>query len=81
VKLDVKLFARARDLAGTGSVALELDDSAKVADVRRALAARVPALAEIAPQLLVAIGTEYAHDATPLGPTAEVVCFPPVSGG
>ncbi len=39
----VRLFARARDLAGADSVAVELPDGATVADLRRRLAADHPA--------------------------------------
>lgn len=81
MKLDVKLFARAKELAGAGSVQLELVECAKVADLRRALAERVPALAGMAPSLLVAVGTEYADDGTVVNPAVEIACFPPVSGG
>jgi sulfur-carrier protein len=81
VKVNVKLFARAKDLAGAESVRLDLADSANVADVRRVLAERVPALSGIAPKLLVAIGNEYATDSAVICPGSEVACFPPVSGG
>jgi molybdopterin converting factor subunit 1 len=81
VKLDVKLFARAQELAGTRSIELEVSDRADVAEVRQTLAARVPALAGIAPRLLFAVGSNYADDAMPVSPALEVACFPPVSGG
>ena len=81
MKIDVKLFARARDLAGAESVAVELADSATVSDLRDALSNQYPALASIIPHLHVAIGTDYASDATALSATDSVACFPPVSGG
>jgi molybdopterin converting factor subunit 1 len=81
VKLEVKLFARAKELAGASSVELDVSESADVAELRRALAARVPALKDLAPRLHVSVGNEYARDATPVGPATEIACFPPVSGG
>ena len=81
MKLEVKLFARARDVAGAGYVELDVPDAANVADLRRALALQVPSLAPLAPQLLIAIGTNYADDTVLVPPNAEVACFPPVSGG
>jgi molybdopterin converting factor small subunit len=81
VKLDVKLFARARDLAGTGSIELEVSETADVGEVRRSLVAQVPALSGIAPGLLFAVGSNYADDTMPVGENLEVACFPPVSGG
>lgn len=81
MKLNVKLFARARDLAGSGSIEVELLESSTVGDLRKALAGQFPRLAPIVPSLLVAIGTEYATDGTVLNDTTDVACFPPVSGG
>ena len=79
--LEVKLFARARDLAGTGAARLELRDGATVGELRGALAEQFPRMRPLVPALLVAVGREYADDATLLGPEADVACFPPVSGG
>lgn len=81
MKVAVKLFARARDLAGTGSVELEIPDASHVADMKKVLATRFPDLSPLVPSLLVAIGTDYANDRTPLTADADIACFPPVSGG
>jgi sulfur-carrier protein len=81
VKLDVRLFARARDAAGAEQVTVDLPADARVADLRAALAAHSPNLSALAPCLLVAVGTEYADDRTLLSPQSDVACFPPVSGG
>jgi sulfur-carrier protein len=79
--VSVRLFARARDLAGTSTITVDLPEAATVADLRQALVCKCPALGTIARSLLVAIGTDYASDAAPITPGAEVACFPPVSGG
>jgi len=81
MKLDVKLFARAKEIAGVGCVEIDVPDSANVADLRIALTQRFPHMTTLVPNLLVALGTEYADDTTPLDPAADVACFPPVSGG
>jgi sulfur-carrier protein len=81
MKLDVRLFARARDVAGSEHVTVELPAGARVADLRAALAAHYPRLRALVPNLLVAVGTDYADDRALLTPQAEVACFPPVSGG
>lgn len=77
----VKLFAVAKQLAGQDELPLELPDSATVADLRQALLTAVPALRDAAGQLLFAVNAEYAADAAPLAPGADVACIPPVSGG
>lgn len=81
MKLHVKLFARARDLAGSGLIEVELPESANVAQLRQALTVQHPKLMPVVANLLVAVGTDYANDETPLGPGSDVACFPPVSGG
>jgi sulfur-carrier protein len=81
MKLDVRLFARARDAAGAERVTIELPAGARVADLRAALAAHSPNLEALVPCLLFAVGTDYADDKMLLSPEADVACFPPVSGG
>ena len=81
MKVNVRLFARARDLAGSERVAIELRDAATVADLKAALAERYPALRPLLPNLHVAIGTDYAENGARIPAGAEVACFPPVSGG
>ncbi len=77
----VRLFARARDLAGAERIELDLPDGADVARLRSALREQVPALGPLSSQLLVAVGNQYARDDTPLRPGDDIACFPPVSGG
>ena len=81
MKLSVKLFARAKDLAGAGQVAIELTEPATVGAVRTALTNAYPALAPIASSLLIAVGNDYASDQQALTAASDVACFPPVSGG
>lgn len=81
MKIQVRLFARARDLAGANHVDVELPPGSTVADLRSALTEQEPRLASLAPALLVAVDNHYAADSAPLHAGAEVACFPPVSGG
>lgn len=81
MKINVQLFARARDLAGTTQVAVDLPAAARIADLKRSLAEQYPQLAPLVANLLVAIGTDYAADSTVLSQDSAVSCFPPVSGG
>jgi molybdopterin converting factor small subunit len=81
MKLQVKLFAVARQWAGADSVELNVPAGATVADVRQALLARLPQLAQFGPQLRFAVSAEYADDATPIPAAADVACIPPDSGG
>ena len=80
-ELRVLLFARARDLAGAEAVTVPLPAGATVADLRRALAARVPALAGLLGRSAVGVNGDFADNDLVLPSGAEVALLPPVSGG
>ena len=77
----VHLFARARDLAGSAAVAVELPAGATVADLRVALARCHPALAALLDRSAFAVNNEFAGADTTLAAGAEIALLPPVSGG
>ena len=81
IRVVVILFARARDLAGPGPLALELPDGATVEALRSALASRWPALWASLPRCAVAVNGEYAQDGQALADGDEAAVLPPVSGG
>ena len=81
MNVSVKLFARAKELAGADCVHVDVPSGSRVADLREALGERYPELRPILAKLLVAVGTDYATDETLLFQDAEIACFPPVSGG
>ena len=81
MRVSVKMFAIARDLAKQSEVELDLSDTATVADLRKALVERVPALAGLQKHLMFAINADYAGDGVTIPPHAEIACIPPVSGG
>ncbi|MHC4879716.1 MAG: MoaD/ThiS family protein [Planctomycetota bacterium] len=81
MQLQIRLFARAQELAGAPSVAVDLPDQATVADLRSALGTQYPGLQPLLQHLHVAIGTDYADDSATLSESSSVTCFPPVSGG
>jgi molybdopterin converting factor small subunit len=77
----VKLFARARDVVGSDSISLAVSGAHTVADLRRSLCERYPALQPFAAGLLFAVDAMYAGESTRLLPGSDIACFPPVSGG
>lgn len=81
MKVRVKLFARARELAQADFVVLELSPPATIADLRRELALALPQLKTLAARSTLAVDEEFAEDATPVTENAEVALLPPVSGG
>jgi molybdopterin converting factor subunit 1 len=81
MKVTVRLFARAKDLAGADIVAVDLPEGATVADLRRQLAILYPALARLLDRSALAVNDEFADEALSIPGTAEVALLPPVSGG
>ena len=79
--VELKLFALAKQLAAADTVRLEVEEPATVGQLRSKLADEFPALASITSHLLFAVNASYADDATAVPESAEVACFPPVSGG
>jgi molybdopterin converting factor subunit 1 len=77
----VRLFARARDLAGADRVVVELPDGATVAELRGHLALRYPALTGLLGRSALALNDEIADDRLTLPRQAEIALLPPVSGG
>jgi molybdopterin converting factor subunit 1 len=78
--IEVLYFGGAREAAGTARESLAAPP-ATVGDLRRALAARHPALARLLPRCRIAVDEEFAEDAAPLPARGEVAIVPPVSGG
>jgi molybdopterin converting factor subunit 1 len=77
----VRLFARARDLAGADALVVELPAGATVAQLRGRLAERCPALAALLARSALAVDGEFAREDQPLDGAGEVALLPPVSGG
>jgi molybdopterin converting factor subunit 1 len=81
MRVRVRLFARARDLAGSEMIEVALEAGATVGELRRRLAEKIPALAGLLARSALAVNDEFAGDDVPLVPDAEVALLPPVSGG
>ena len=81
MKLDVRLFAAARQTAGRDSIDVELPEGTTIGRLRNQLAAEFPQLAGLVQQAMFSIDAEYAADTEEIHPDADVACIPPVSGG
>jgi molybdopterin converting factor subunit 1 len=81
MRICVRLFARARDLAGVDTFTFELPSGATVAVLRRRISEDYPALAGLLARSAIAVNNEFAPDSLVLTANAEVALLPPVSGG
>jgi molybdopterin synthase catalytic subunit len=82
VNVSILLFATLKDAAGGNRLTLTLQgDGATVADVRAALAERLPALRKPLETAIAAVNQEFAEAGDPVRDGDEIAFFPPVSGG
>ena len=81
MKIRLRLFAVAKQAAGSDIIEVELPEGANVGQLRRALVERVPKLSGMVERMMFAVDAEYATDETEVRPNADVACIPPVSGG
>jgi molybdopterin converting factor subunit 1 len=81
MKLRVKLFAVAKELAGRDELEVDLPSGATIADLHRTVAAQCPPLNKVLPHALWAVDAAYANPKTPLNEQSNVALIPPVSGG
>ena len=79
--IQVRLFARARDLAGSDILTVELPADASVAALRRRLVAACPALRDFLSRCAIAVNEDLAGDDMTVPAGASVAVIPPVSGG
>jgi len=81
MKVTVKLFARMRELVGSGTLERNIDDNATITDLLQTLQDEFPKLAEVAPRTIISVNREFADHEVQLADGDEVAFFPPVSGG
>jgi molybdopterin converting factor small subunit len=81
MKVRVKLFAVAKELAGRDELEVQVSGGATIADVRQAVEAAIPELGRVLPLALWAVDAEYAGDDTTVHERCDVALIPPVSGG
>jgi molybdopterin converting factor subunit 1 len=79
ITIEVRLFAGAREQAGTGTVAQLLSAGSTVAEAAEALYEAYPALREM--RLRFAVNAAYADPDKVLHDGDELACIPPVGGG
>ena len=81
MKVRVKLFAVAKELAGQDELAINVPLGATIADLRRAMENEYPALVRVLPHALWAVNAEYARHDTTINERSEIALIPPGSGG
>ena len=81
MKVTVKLFAAAKDIAARSEIEVEVGENADVAALKQAISDALPTLKDLLARSHVAVDQQYAGNAIKLAPNQEIALIPPVSGG
>ena len=81
VNVKVRLFARYRELAGTGLLDLDIPTSSTALDAFDRVAERFPEMRPMRASTLMAVDAEFIRPETELRDGEELALMPPVSGG
>ena len=81
MRITIRLFARLREIAGTGELQRTLPAQPTAETAWHELAREFPALAEYRGVVSCAVNEQYARFDTRLEDGDEVAFLPPVSGG
>jgi molybdopterin converting factor subunit 1 len=81
VRVTVRLFARLRDLAGSGELVRDVTAPATVQSVWQSLVQDMPGLRDYERTMSVAVNADYTRMSAPVAEGDEVAFMPPVSGG
>jgi molybdopterin converting factor small subunit len=81
MRVRVRLFAVARQVAKRDTIEIEVGEGATVSDLRLAIGTKFPDLRQVVRHSMFAINADYTDDTTPIPGDADVACIPPVSGG
>ena len=81
MRVTIRLFARLRDLAGSGELVRDVGHPATVQTVWRTLVTEMPALGDYERTMSVAVNADYSRMTASVNEGDEVAFLPPVSGG
>jgi molybdopterin converting factor subunit 1 len=81
MRINVRLFARLRDIAGSGELTRETPSGSTVGVVWKSLVAEYPDLAPYEKSISCAVNADYSKFNERINEGDEIAFLPPVSGG
>jgi molybdopterin converting factor subunit 1 len=79
MKVEIRFFARCREIVGEKQREVELEDGITLKDLKDLLMQEYPELKNL--RLIVSLNHAYADPMAELNDKDEIAVFPPVSGG
>jgi molybdopterin converting factor subunit 1 len=79
--IEIRFFARAKDLINVELLSAQLPDGTTVGALRQWLGRTYPQLSNLLSRTAIAVNEEFADDSHVLESGVEVAVLPPVSGG
>jgi molybdopterin converting factor small subunit len=81
MKIQIKLFAAARELSDRGEIEMEVDDGMQVGEMKIKISGEYPNLKDLILRSAVSLNREFATDDYVICEHDEIALIPPVSGG
>jgi molybdopterin converting factor subunit 1 len=79
MKVQLLLFAQAREIVGDGQIGYEIDEGTVVSGLLKKLMNQFPRLKDL--EMKVAVNSEYVENTHILHDNDEIAIVPPISGG
>jgi len=81
LKVQILMFAQARQILNQSEVSLDIPDDASVSQLRIAVGKSWPELQPLLDRSSFSLNGAYAGESDPIPVDAEIAMIPPVSGG
>jgi MoaE-MoaD fusion protein len=81
MRVKILFFASLKDRAGTRQAEFETTEPLSIAELKKRLVLRYPAIEPLLANCLVSVNQQFAFEEDEVAEGAEVAFFPPVSGG
>ncbi|MDA7905259.1 MoaD/ThiS family protein [bacterium] len=81
MKIQIKLFAAAREISDRGEIELEVADDISVGDLKKFVSREYPKMKDLILRSAVSLNREFSTDECVVHVNDEIALIPPVSGG
>lgn len=80
MKVNILAFGIAKEIVGSSSIEIELNEGGDVKNLKELLEEKFPRFRQLA-SFMIAVNDSYANEKNPIKSGDEIAIIPPVSGG